>query len=602
MDLEDGATDILASPDQAFDPDALRRKYREERDKRLRADGSAQYVKAAEAFAHYLRDPHAEAETVREPRREDIDVLVIGGGFGGLLTAVSLRKRGMDSVRIVEKGSDFGGVWYWNRYPGAACDIESYIYFPLIEEAGELPSEKYARGPEILRHAQTIGRAYDLYREAVFGTEVQALRWDEEARRWLISTDKGDEFRARFVCMSTGPLQKPRLPAIRGIDRFRGHAFHTSRWDYAYTGGGPDGQMTGLAERTVAVIGTGATGVQCIPHLGAAAKRLFVFQRTPAVVDVRANRPTDPEWARTLQPGWQRARMDNFNQVISGRSVDEDLVADGWTEILGGIGTELASRSEMAVERQLADFAKMEQIRARIDKVVTDPATAEALKPYYNIMCKRPCFHDTYHATFNRPNVTLVDTQGRGVEELTAEGVVAGGVEYKVDCVVFATGFEFQTAYSSRNGYEIFGRGGKSLTEKWTNGVSTLHGYCSNGFPNLFMIGSAQSANTPNFTHMLREGAEHVTWIIRDCLNGGVAALEPEAAAEQAWVEHCLSFAPLKRKYDQECTPSYYNNEGQPSDLSVRNGSYMGGSLAFMEVLKTWRDSGRFEGFALTRD
>ena len=408
----------------SFDPDALREKYREERDKRLRADGNEQYVEITGEFARYLDDPYV-APLERGPLHDDVEVLIIGGGFGGLLAGARLREAGIDDIRLIEKGGDFGGTWYWNRYPGAACDIESYVYLPLLEEIGYIPKEKYAQAAEILAHSQAIGRHFDLYRNACFQTEVTEMRWDEATGRWIVRTNRGDEMHARFVVMANGPLHRPKLPGIAGIESFEGHTFHTSRWDYDYTGGDSDGGLTGLADKRVGIIGTGATAVQCVPHLGASAKQLFVFQRTPSSIDVRNNRPTDPEWAASLEPGWQQRRMENFNNLVSGIPEPEDLVDDGWTDIIGNLliriqreGADLTPDGLMAT-MELADFEKMEQIRARVETIVNDPDTAEALKPWYRQFCKRPCFHDDYLDTFNRPNVHLVDTEGRGVERIT---------------------------------------------------------------------------------------------------------------------------------------------------------------------------------------
>ncbi|MGI9170605.1 MAG: flavin-containing monooxygenase, partial [Caulobacteraceae bacterium] len=378
----------------------------------------------------YLDDPYVGPGFTRAPLTNEIDVVVIGGGFGGLLAAARLREAGVKGIRIVEKGGDFGGTWYWNRYPGAACDIESYIYLPLLEEIGYLPVEKYSRAAEILAHAQAIGRHFDLYRDACFQTQVTQLQWDEAADRWIVSTDHGDGLRARFVVMANGPLNRPKLPGIPGVGTFAGHSFHTSRWDYAYTGGDAGGNLTGLADKRVGIIGTGATAVQCVPHLAAGAKHLFVFQRTPSSIDVRANRPTDPDWAASLTPGWQKKRMDNFNVLVSGGVQEEDLVADGWTDIIGNL-LFLARKKRAAGESagdpvalmQLADFRKMEQVRARVDAIVERPATAAALKPWYNQFCKRPCFHDEYLDAFNRPNVTLVDNRrARGRGDRAARG------------------------------------------------------------------------------------------------------------------------------------------------------------------------------------
>jgi cyclohexanone monooxygenase len=471
---------------------------------------------------------------------------------------------------------------------------------PLLEEIGHVPSEKYAHGPEILEHSRAIGRRFGLYERALFQTEVTDLRWDEAAQRWIATTNRGDAIRARFVTMSTGPLHRPKLPGVPGIESFKGHAFHTSRWDYAYTGGDTNGGLTRLADKRVGIIGTGATAVQCVPHLGRWAQHLYVFQRTPSSIDERRNRPTDPAWSRSLTPGWQQARMDNFNQWVSGGSAEVDLVDDGWTEVLGRIGRQGLNGPDAAERRQLADFQKMQKIRARVDEIVRDPGTAEALKPWYDQMCKRPCFHDDYLPTFNRPNVTLVDTEGQGVERITERGVVAGGREYELDCLIYGTGFEFQTGFALRSGYEIHGRGGLTLTEKYRAGASTLYGVHTRGFPNCFILGNAQQANTPNFTHMLNEVSRHVAFVVRACLDRGIGAVEPSQAAEEAWVAEVMSFAPLRRQFDQECTPGYYNNEGQPGDLQVRNGFYGGGSLPFIKLLGEWRARGDLAGLEAT--
>lgn len=583
-----------APKEASFDAVALREKYRQERDKRLRRDGQEQYLEVVGEFDEYLKDPYVEPIT-RELVVRETDVFIIGGGFGGLLAAVRLQEAGVSDFVMVERAGDYGGTWYWNRYPGAQCDIESYVYMPLLEEMGYVPTEKYAFGTEILEYSKSIGRKFGLYERTYFQTEVKDLRWDDEAARWRIVTDRGDKFSARFVCMSTGPLQRPKLPGIPGVGSFKGHSFHTSRWDYAYTGGDSSGNLEGLKDKRVAIIGTGATSIQVVPHLAAHAKELFVVQRTPISVGYRGNKTTDPEWAKSLQPGWQQERMDNFNAIVHGMPVDSDLVKDSWTQIFGEIGVFLGSDASRA---QMVDFELMEKIRVRVDQEVKDPATAEALKPYYNIMCKRPGFHDGYLASFNRPNVTLVDTQGAGVERITENGLVVNGVEYEVDCLIYATGFEYQTRLSRRNGYEIHGRNGQPLTDKWKDGMSTLWGYHIRDFPNCFILGNGQSAVTPNFTHMLNEAGKHVAYVVKHCLEDQVDVFEPTAEAEQAWVDHVMSFAGIKQQYDRECTPSYYNNEGQVNDVALtRNNFYPGGAVAFINILREWRAQGDFDQF-----
>jgi cyclohexanone monooxygenase len=614
MDAEERAlmTDTLDripadGEDLGFDPQALQERYRQERDKRLRRDGNAQYREIAGDFAHYLEDPYVAPGFSRAPLTDDVEVVIVGGGFGGQLAGARLREAGIDDIRIIEKGGDFGGTWYWNRYPGAACDIESYIYLPLLEELGYVPVEKYSRAPEILAHSRAIGEHFDLYRNACFQTEVIKMVWDEDAARWIVHTNRGDAMRARFVVMANGPLHRPKLPGIPGIESFKRHSFHTSRWDYDYTGGTSDGGLTKLAGKRVGVIGTGATAVQCVPHLGATAGELYVFQRTPSSIDVRANRPTDPKWAESLEPGWQQKRMDNFNVLVSGGFQEEDLVADGWTDIIGNIL--LLARKKMAAGEtvddpaalmQLADFKKMEQVRSRVDQVVKDRETAEALKPYYNQFCKRPCFHDEYLAAFNRPNVHLIDTQGQGVERITETGVVAGGVEYELDCLIYATGFEVGTSFTRRSGYELYGRGGQSLTEKWDGGVSTLHGLTSRGFPNCFIISNTQSGFTANFPHMINEQSKHIGYILKHCADHQVRTVEPTEEAEEAWVQTIVGLAIMRQAYLEECTPGYYNNEGNVQAMSARNGSYGAGPVAFVRVLEDWRAEGSLKGLELT--
>ena len=588
-----------------FEPDALREKYRQERDKRLRRDGNEQYQEVTGDFTNYVEDPYIESRLQRDALCDEVDVIIVGGGFGGLITGARLREAGVERIRIIEQGGEFGGTWYWNRYPGAACDTEAYIYLPLCEELGYVPRQKYAPAPEILEHSQRIAQHYDLYADACLQTKVVGMQWDDASALWVVRTDREDEMRARFVVMSNGPLNRPKLPGIPGIAEFTGHTFHTSRWDYDYTGGGPNGGLDKLRDKRVGIIGTGATAVQCIPHLGASAEALYVFQRTPSSVDVRANRPTDPEWAASLEAGWQRRRMQNFNTLTSGGIVEEDLVQDGWTEIIRNLISMANYRgrdidwSEVPKLMELADFEKMEQVRARVDDLVEDPETAEALKPYYRQFCKRPCFHDEYLPTFNRETVHLIDTDGRGVEQITANGVVANGVEYPLDCIIFATGFEVGTAYTRRAGYDPAGRGGALLGDKWADGVRTLHGIHAHGFPNLFVVSNAQAGFTTNFPHAMDEAARHICYIVDECRARGLASVEATEDAEEAWVQEIISLSRFNEEFLAACTPGYYNNEGQPNPRSIQNGSYGKGPNPYFAKLETWRAEGSLEGLAL---
>jgi cyclohexanone monooxygenase len=588
-----------------FDPDGLREKYRLERDKRLREDGNEQYIDISE-YAQYLDDPYTRPAT-REPLVDEVTVAIIGGGFGGLLAGARLREAGIEDLRVIEKGGDFGGTWYWNRYPGAACDVESYIYLPLLEEIGYIPKKKYTDAPEILAHSRAIGEHFRLYDNACFSTEVTGMVWEESSRRWIISTNRGDRMRARFVIMANGPLHRPKLPGIRGIESFRGHTFHTSRWDYDYTGGDSTGGLSKLADKRVGIIGTGATAVQCVPHLGASAKELYVFQRTPSSIDVRNNRPTDPEWAASLTPGWQRERMDNFNTLVSGGYAEVDLVNDGWTDIIANLLIRLRSQEKvdlspesLARNMELADFEKMEQIRSRVDQLVTDPSTASALKPWYRQFCKRPCFHDEYLDTFNRPNVHLVDTDGQGVQLITEKGVVVNGVEYELDCLIYATGFEVGTEYTRRSGYELHGVEGETLTQHWADGTRTLHGFHSRGFPNCFIVSQTQSGFTVNFPHMLNEQSIHLAYLIAHLEQNGLTRVEVTAQAEEEWVRTIVNLAQNNIKFLEACTPGYYNNEGKPAARSLQSGSYGGGPVAFVKVLERWREQGELEGLEVS--
>ena len=573
-----------------FDPEALRAKYAEERQRRLRSDGIAQYVEITGAFSKFGDDPWADPDFKRDPIHDTVDVAVVGAGFGGLLIGARCKRLGVDNVRLIDKAADVGGTWYWNRYPGIACDVESYVYMPLLEELGYIPTEKYAKGPEIWEHCRRIAEHYDLYRDACLQTEVQEIRWEPASSRWVISTDRGDEIRARFMAMANGYLQKPKLPGIDGITDFGGHTFHTSRWDYGYTGD----DLSALSDKAVGIVGTGATAIQCVPRLAEACGQLLVFQRTPSTVDVRANRPTEPEWAASLEPGWQQRRMENFQILTAGGTSDEDLVDDAWTSLTKKMPIVNEGGPNAA---EMADFAKMEEIRARVDSIVTDAATAEALKPWYGYYCKRPCFHDEYLQAFNRANVTLVDTRGLGVEQITARGVVVAGVEYPLDCLIFATGFEVGTSYSQRTGFEIIGRDGLTLTDKWADGVRTMHGVHVNGFPNCFIESIAQSGFTVNFPYLIDTQSRHIAWVIAWALQHDAAELEATADAEAAWVDTVVERSSVIAGRRESCTPGYYNREGQASARLNRDSFFFGSPTEYADILNAWRSGGTLDGF-----
>ena len=617
-----------------FDPEYLRKKYRLERDKRLRQDGNDQYQEVSGEFSYFAEDPYLEETIERAPLTDEVEVVIIGGGFGGMLAGARLREAGIDDFRIIEKGGDFGGTWYWNRYPGASCDIESYIYFPLLEETGFVPRQKYTNAPETLEYCKVICDKFNLYENACLQTEVTSTIWNEDTKRWLVKTNRDDEIKARYVVHSNGPLNRPKLPAIKGINDYKGHTFHTSRWDYEYTGGNSHGNLDNLKDKRVAIIGTGATAVQCVPHLGEGAKQLYVFQRTPSSIDVRNNQATDPDWISTQKEGWHDERRKNFETLLTGGRVKEDLVSDGWTEafrlLFGNLREKAPSKMKMASwaassifspemykkgfkaymtdkameamdirnAMQMADFQKMEQVRARADKVVKDEKTAESLKPYYNQFCKRPCFHDEYLDTFNRPNVELIDTDGKGLEEISEKGIVFNGKEYEVDCIIFATGFEVGTEYSRRAGYQIHGVEGKTVTQKWENGLATFHGMHSRGFPNAFFFGPGQSGFTATYTYSLDEQSIHLAYILEKLKDKGATRIEASQEAEEKWIETIIDKARITADFQENCTPGYYNNEGKINQ-TPQNNTYGGGPIEFFSLMKKWRSKESLEGLEI---
>ena len=552
-------------------------------------------------FADFAKDPHADPGLSRAPCVEAVDVAIIGGGFGGLLAGGRLREAGVESLRIIDKAADFGGTWYWNRYPGVACDVESYVYLPFLEETGYIPSEKYARGGEIFEHCRRIGRHYRLYDGALFQTEVTRVAWDETGKRWIVSTDRGDRIAARFVVSCKGLYNSPKLPGIPGIEDFQGRSFHTSRWDYAYTGGAADQDLAGLEDKAVGIIGTGSTGIQCVPRLAERSKHLYVFQRTPSSIDARNNRPTDPAWAATLSPGWHRRRIENFTLVTAGVPQAEDLVEDSWTDLLGaGAGAadgEAKPLDPAALDR--SQFMKMEVVRRRVEAVVKDRATAEALKPYYHYLCKRPGFSDEYLEAFNRPNVTLVDTDGRGVERITPHGVVAGGAEYRLDCLIFATGFDFMNNYVREAGFDVIGRGGLALSECWAGGVRTLFGMQAHGFPNFFVVSLIQAGVSFNYMHIADEQARHIAYVISRCLEARIETAEPAAEAVSDWVETVLASAGARRAFLDGCTPGYIDQEGRRDSAFDLNASYPKGPVSYLELLESWRAEGSMQGLVV---
>jgi len=591
----------------AFDKQALKDKYAEERNKRLREDGNEQYVEIAKHYPEMLQDPYVPMKE-RPAKTDHVKFTFIGGGFAGLVTGARIKEAGIDDVCIIEKGGDFGGTWYWNRYPGAQCDTASMIYMPMLEETGHMPSEKYAHAPEILEQCQRIGQKYNLYDGALFHTEVKELEWQEDKQVWRVQTNRGDDFTTQFIGMGTGPLHVPKLPGIPGIETFKGHAFHTSRWDYNYTGGDPKGAvMDKLKDKRVVIIGTGATSVQVVPHLAKAGGTVYVVQRTPSSVDVRANKPIDEDWFNSIaEPGWQTKWQMNFTANQTGQWAEEDLVQDGWTDLSKRIWAKIQALPDdkktpqgMMEAWEDSDYEKMEEIRARVDTIVEDEETAAKLKAYYRQLCKRPCFHDQYLQSFNAPGVHLIDTDGKGVERITEKGFVVDGKEYEVDCIIYASGFEVGTSHQRRAGFDMVGRDGVKLSEHWKDGMRTKHGIHCHGFPNAFIVQPTQGANLiSNVPHNIMDSGRTISAVVKHAEEVGAQTVEVTAEAEQAWFDLLASNAGGMLG-STECTPGYYNNEGQGASQQAKmNVGYPAGALAYFNYIEGWRNDGKFDGLA----
>ncbi len=594
------------APDR-IDISAQRDRYRRERDKRIHLEGQKQYVRPIGDLADtYEADPHMPL-VPRDPIAEDIDVAILGAGWTGILAAYHLTKAGVTTFRNIDLAGDFGGVWYWNRYPGLQCDNDAYCYLPLLEETGFMPSRKFSDGREIYGYCRRIGKQFGLYEKALFHTRITAMRWDEKIKRWRVSTNRGDEIRARFVIMANGTLNTPKLPGIPGIHDFKGRMFHTARWDYEYTGGSYESPVLDkLTDKRVAIVGTGATAIQAIPYLGRHAKQLYVLQRTPSTVDERPNPPTDPEWVKTLKPGWQRERQANFQRAAMEffKPGEPDLVCDIWTEISRNLAAELEaegwpqlSLGEFTARREVVDYRVMERLRERAASMVEDPATAEALKPWYRFLCKRPLSNDDYYPTYNRANVRLIDVSAtKGVEAMTDKGFVAGGIEYPVDCMVFASGFEVSSDLDRRWGIDVVeGRGGKSIYRHWANGPETLHGVMTHGFPNQFFTGYIQGGLNASTTEQFGRQGYHIAYVISAALKRGAKVVEPSQEAQDAYVRHFHEVEFDSSQFQRECTPSYFTNEGQVKAPWALFRSYGPGWDAFQRLLEEWRNKGDLE-------
>lgn len=633
---------------------AIQQKYAEEAAKRLRADGLAQFVELKDSesdrFRQLGKDPWVDHDALnsREPAVKDggkYKFVVLGAGFGGLLFAARLIQSGAASgpedIRIVDAAGGFGGTWYWNRYPGLHCDVESYTYLPLLEETGYMPKSKYASGPEILEYANLVADHWNLRDKTLFRTTVTNTTWDDAGNLWTTKAteDRGPgqaavnlQFQSQYVLIASGILTNPQIPKIPGLDTFSGSITHAARWDYSLTGGSPtDMDMPGLAGKRVGLLGTGATAIQAVPKLAKSAKELYVFQRTPSAIHWRGQRATDPEeWKAKMgtRKGWQHERRLNFNSYVENapKPDQENLVGDAWTSmpaysaVIGGptggiVEPAMDKITEHVGKMHMLDISRAEGSRAKVDEVVKDKEVAEKLKAWYPVWCKRPTFSDEYLETFNLPNVHLVDTDGKGISSATQTGLVVDGKEYPLDVLILATGYRTPAIGNGspavRTGIEVFGRGGKSLDEKWQgHGAATLHGMCTNGYPNLFFAGTAQGGAATNFAFVLDVHAVQVAHIIAEAEKrqgaadgGSGTVIEVTTTAEEAWSMECMRRAAWFSSI-AGCTPGYITSEGQAmkQDDPVamqrlgRAVPWCDGMTSFVNVLEAWREKGGLEG------
>ena len=549
--------------------DEIKQKFADERDLRLklRPEGTSQFTSDLSGdLGKYAEDPYVTKISERTPINDSVEVLFIGGGFSALLTSARLRERGIESVRIVERGSDVGGTWYWNRYPGVACDVVSYDYLPLLDELDYVPKHHYSRGDEILNHCKAIAKKYNLYDLAVFQTTVISTTWLEDEKTWCLKTDRGDTMKAKFVICANGTLSKPKLARIDGIESYQGHSFHTSRWDYDYTGQ----DLSNLNDKVVGIIGTGATAVQAVPALGQQSKELYIFQRTPSSIDIRDDWQTDQAWANSLLPGWQTERR---NKAIRRSQPTEQQLHE----------RRKYTQAEKIQHQENNNIDYMMRIHRRIDKEVDDPVVADALKPWYMFMCKRPCFHNEYLATYNRQNVHLVDTHGEGITQITAQGPVFKDQQFKLDLLIFATGFEVQKTGIYN---KIMGKGGLDLEHKYSNGIRTLFGIHSVDYPNLFIMGGYQASFQFNLTYMLQTQGDHIADCIAHTRENGFDMIEPHEEAEQWWVQEVINHRG-KTTRNEDCTPGYYNFEGESQRR--QDGNYNGGITRYLDHMESSR-------------
>ncbi|KAK5111189.1 hypothetical protein LTR85_012238 [Meristemomyces frigidus] len=581
---------------------AFLQKYGEERGKRLREDGIQQYIdpSKSEKFAHFLDDPWIETGTpINRPVPDGghVKVAIIGAGPEDLL--------------LVDPAGGFGGTWYWNRYPGLMCDVESYIYMPLLESMDYMPKRKYSSGEELREYLESICRRYKLHDRAMFQSAGRTISWNASKNEWAVSIAEkpkgGNEseitVRADFVIFASGLLNNAKLPDMEGIDIFGGHMFHTARWEYHYTGGTQEKpELTGLEGKRVAFIGTGPTAVQAVPHLAKYAKELFIFQRTPSSVDSRDNRATDPEiWKKSVavKKGWQRERNLNFNAFLTNAEPKPslNLVDDQWSRIPGFSGliggpkkVTMENVADHVGELHALDYPRAERVRQRTEDIVKDPVLAK---------------------TFNASNVHLIDTEGKGPDRITPQGVEVGSKEYPVDLIILGTGFvtPFVASAAGKANIWVTGRDGQLLEERNDRGeLSTLHGIASRDFPNMFWPGPLQGGATANQMFVLDELSTHISHVMAEARRkvSGKPIIEPTEEAQEQWAMQIMAGAATFAAMNG-CTPGYLNMEGMIDKIppearmkAARNSIWGHGFTSYADVLEGWRAQGGLQGFEVT--
>ncbi|KAE8166080.1 hypothetical protein BDV40DRAFT_308078 [Aspergillus tamarii] len=623
--------------------DALNEKYEQEKLKRLRSDGNNQYVEIesvdrfrALAVDRWVDHAKLNSQPANLKDGDNIKILILGAGYGGLLYAIRFIQAGFQpkDIRLVDVAGGFGGTWYWNRYPGLMCDVESYTYMPLLEETGYMPKHKYAYGPELLEYATIMARHWDLEDKGVFRSQIKTYEWNEATRRWNVEIHMNRglsdsivslKVSTQFVVLANGILNHPKV--AKNLQDFEGDMFHTARWNYDVTGGSPtQPTLTGLKGTRVGIIGTGATAVQVVPQVAKWAKELYVFQRTPAAVGERGQRETNlEEWKNVIarEPGWQRRRVENFHDYLGNDQREEDLVNDGWTHMKSfeGVAGKLHDPVLLAKDVPghikkliLMDVERSSDLRERVRCIVNDAKTAASLMAWYPGWCKRPTFHDDYLPSFNLPHVHLVDTDGKGVDYATKDALVVSGTEYPLDVLVLSTGYRAPSANlgepSVMSDVTVRGRNGRLLSEKWNaKGAATLHGVLTHDFPNFFITGPAQTGNTSNLLYIQNVLSQHCAYIAAKATADADkfadrVAVEVTVDAEEEWSSIIAAesawYAPLSI-----CTPSYITNEGsvaEDQEKMKRALPYPQGMNMYTAVLEEWRAEGSMRGVEVTVD